>query len=69
MKTNNLIKALQEYEPNDHNKPGDIYFWDTERECYMELTLQHEDDPGIEHMHNMGCGCVTGFILNFKRKE
>ena len=69
MKTIDLIKALQEYELNDHGKEGHIEFWDTERECALILAPQSSDEPGIEHDHYMGCGCVMGFSLNFIKEK
>lgn len=69
MKVSKLIKYLQEYEINDHGKESEIYFWDDSSECDLELLPQDADEPGIEHDHYMGCGCISGFTLNFKRKE
>jgi len=70
MLVSNLIKALQEYEINEHGKPAHIRFYDIEGEHTLELMPQDDDwDPGINHDHNMGCGCVVGYELNFRWKK
>jgi len=68
MKIKKLIEYLQKYEINDHGKDSDIYFWDIEKQCELILLPQDSDDPGIEHDHYFGCGCISGVTINLKEK-
>jgi len=69
MKTKDFIKYLQEYEIDDHGRESDIGFYDVENDRWLELTPQSSNEPGIEHNHYMGCGCISGFTINLMMEK
>jgi len=70
MTVNQLITYLSEYAINDHGRESEIDFYNMNTEEYMELMPQDDcDDPGIEHNHYGGCGCIMGFTLNLRMKK
>ena len=69
MKVKDLRKLLKEFEIDDHGRDADIDFWSVEGECELVLAPQSSDEPGFEHCHYMGCGCISDITLNFIKGE
>lgn len=69
MTVNELITYLSEYAINDHGRESEIDFYNVDNEQWMELMPQDDDDPGVEHDHYGGCGCISGFTINLKVKK